>query len=511
MPTPKSISSNSTALAFAEETSLKVLPGGPTFYGLEPNSYPEFGAKYSTTKRAPIVSNRQKAKGSITDLDAMAGLNTDMTQRNLTRLLQGFFFADALEKPATNNFNSAAVVITGVTTAPNVYAAAAGLNVFKVGHLAFAKGFGKAGNNGLKYVSAIAAGALTTTTAGEVAEAAPPAGASLEAVGFQFAAGDLTCTVAAGIITLASAAIDLTTLALNIGEWIYVGGDAAITKYATGTTFFGRIASIAAGSITLDTAIGTPVTDVGAAKTIQIFFGKVLMNAPLVANIKRRSYTIERQMGNDGAGTQAEYLLGAIANELTLNVQQAGKVTVDLGFVAMDVQNNNGTTGLIAGATRVPPPSEEALNTSHDLVTNRIAVIDTTTINPAALFGFATDFKLTLKNNVAANKALAVLGAFEANVGDFDVEGSMTAYFASVDAVASVRNNSDVGLTSVFAKRNAGIVMDMPLLQLGDGLNKVEKDKPIMASLTVDVAKCPNGYTMLWNFFEYLPSVAMPA
>lgn len=509
MPTPNSINSNSTSLAFAEEQSLKVLPGGPIWYGLEPNTYTEMGATFATIARTPITNTRQQAKGTITDLDAKAGFNTDLTQRNVTRLLQGFFFADAIEKMATNRFNFAAIVITAVTVGPNTYTAAAGLNAFLVGHLVIAKGFTNAGNNGLKFVSAIAAGVLTTTTAGEVAEAAPPAGASIEAVGYQFPASDLVLTIVGATVVLTSAAKDPTTFGLTVGEWIYVGGDGAAFKYATGATFFGRIKSISATQIILDATVGVPLADTGVGKTIQIFFGKVLQNAPLPANIKRRSYQLERQMGNDGAGIQSEILLGAIANELTINLQQASKVTIDLSFVGMDVSEVSGVTGIAAG-TRVAAPAETAFNTSHDLVAARLAVIDPATSNPAALFAYLTDIKLSIKNGVAPNKALAVLGAFDAVQGNFVVDGTAVAYFATIAAASSIRNNSDVGLVSILAKSNSGIVMDLPLLQLGGGLAKVVKDKPVDIDLTTTGAQNAAGYTLLWNFFEYLPTIAMP-
>src|ERR1700760_76014 len=158
MTIPNSIDSNVTGLAFAEESSLKTLPGSPVWYALEPNSYTDFGASFSRVARNPITNTRQQPKGTITDLEAKAGFQQDLTQNNLLRLLQGFFWQDAFEKPTTAPIkNAITVAITGVTTGPNVYAAASGLDIFKVGHLVLAKGFNVPANNGLKVASAIAA------------------------------------------------------------------------------------------------------------------------------------------------------------------------------------------------------------------------------------------------------------------------------------------------------------------------------------------------------------------
>jgi hypothetical protein len=509
MPTPNSVPSNQTSLAFAEETSLKTLPGGPVWYALEPNSYSDMGAQVALVARVPIVNHRQRARGTLTDLDAKVGFNADLTQRNLTRLLQGFFFQDALEKPSTNGFNTAQVAITGVNATQ--YTAAAGLDVFKVNHLVMAKLMTVANNNGLKKVTAVAAGLLTV--GGLTADATAQAG-TIEAVGYEFPAGDLVLTLVGGnTVVLTSATIDPTTLALNVGEWIFVGGDAAGNQYANNAGgFYGRILSVnaAAKTIVLDLTSTAVIADAGAAKSIRIFFGKTLQNAINPTNIKRRSYQLERQLGNDGSGVQSELVVGSVPNELTLNAQNAQKLTVDLSFVGMDQETRSGATGVKAG-TRVASPFEDAYNTSHDIAVSKLYLLDATTFNPTALFAFATDLKIMLKNNVSGNKALAVLGAFDANVGQFEVSAQLTLYFSTIASIAAVRNNSDAGLFSIFAKKNAGFVIDVPYMGLGDGLNKVEKDKPITASLTSDAAKNTAGYTISGTWFEYLPTVAIPA
>lgn len=506
---PTSISSNATGLAIAEESSLKVLPGSPIWYALEPNSYTDLGAKYTTVARSPINATRQRSKGTQTDLEANAGFNQDLTQRNIARVLQGFFFSDAKEKPATQPFNGTQVAITSVTVGPNKYNGAAGLGVFLAGHLIYARNFGVLANNGLKVVSA-AAGTSVTTTSAVAAEAAPPAAARFEAVGFEFAAGDLVLAANGGLPTLATTTTDFTTLGLNIGEWIYIGGDAAGNQFTNVVNKgYARIAAIAAHLINLELTTFTAVDDAGTGNSVRIFFGKVLLNAVAATDIKRRSYTIERSLGNDGVGTQAEYVRGAVANEVTINLQSNSKATIDMSFVGMDTVYNNGTTGLMAG-TRVNAPGESAYNTSHDIYVQRLAVIDPASSNPTALYGYSSDVKFMVKNNVTGLKALGVLGSFEANAGDFEVSGTVTAYFASVDAAAAVKNNADVCLNTILAHENAGIVLDLPLLTLGANPNKVEKDKPVTVDLTQEGAKNIHGYTFLANFFDYLPTVAMP-
>jgi hypothetical protein len=507
MSTPLAIESNQTGLSVAEETSLKTLPVTPIWYGLEPNTYADLGASYTMVARTPINNTRQQNKGVVTDLEAKANFQVDLTQHNLQRLLQGYFFADAYEKPDTLPFNTAQVVITGITA--HTFTAAAGLDVFQVGHLVVAKGCGVVGNNGLAKCTVDSATVFTSDKTFTV-EAAPPATAKIEAVGFEFAAGDLVATIVAGQLNLATTVASFLTMGLHVGEWIFIGGDDAANQFATtADKGFARIQSIAAKVLTFDLCMSTFVADDGATKTIRIFFGKVIQNAADPTNIKRRSYNVERSLGNDGSGTQSEYVIGSVPGELTINMKEASKVEVDLTFVGLDVESRSGTVGLKIG-TRVSAAGESAFNTSLDIVAMYLAVVAPGTMNPTALFGYFSDAKFVINNNITPDKALAVMGAFEVNAGLFAVSATGTAYFTSVAAIDAIRHNYDVCLTTILAKEHAGIVLDIPLLSLGDGANKVEKDKPISVSLTQTAAKNVAGYTCLINFFEYLPTIAMP-
>lgn len=511
--TVQKIDSNLTGLRIAQEACLKVLPSlaagdpaDPVWRILEPNSYSDYGGNVVTVARNPINPSRQRKKGTVTDLDASGGYNADLTQDpNFTWLMQGICFADAREKPATQPINGTNVVITGVTTGPNTYTAATGLAGFKVNGIVLASGFGVAANNGVKVLSAVAAGVLTTLDA-TAAEAAPPAEAKVETVGYQFPVGDVSIAMNGNLVRLNSTAANLNTLGLIAGEWVYLGGDAAANYFANNRGL-ARIGTIAAGYIEFDKVGWVPQVEAGAGKTIRMFMGTVVKNESDPALIKRRSYQLERTLGQDSVGTMSEYLVGAVPNEFTLNVQQADKVTTDVTFVACDAEQRTGTQGLKTG-TRPAAVSLDGYNTSSDFSRIKLSIVDPASSNPVALFAFVTELTLTINNNVSPNKAVGVLGAFELSAGTFEVGGSQTAYFANVDAVQAVRNNSDVTVDIFMVKKNAGMLFDVPLASLGNGRLNVEQDQPITLPLDTNAAESKFGNTLTYQAFAYLPNAA---
>jgi len=502
------IDSNVTGLRYAEETSLKTLPGSPVWFPLEPNKYNDFGGKLSTVTRKPISQSRQLQKGTVTDLDASGGFEQDLTQNNTYRLLQGFFFADARELVQTHKLNVASVPTTAVSA--TLYTCALGASASATGgDIVFAEGFGVAGNNGIHVSTAAAAG--TITAPGLATEASPPTTASLTIVGKQFPSADITVVMVAGLPRLTSATVNFTTIwggLLIPGMWVFVGGDTVATQLTGGLTGFARINAVAATYLEFDKTDWTAIADAGTAKTIQVFFGNTVKNESTAALIKRRTYQLERQLGNDADGIMSEYLVGSVANDFTINVKQADKVTIDMNFVAVDNEQRTGLQAPKTGGTRPAIVTKPAFNTSSDFSRIKLALVDITTPVPTPLFAFATDMNIKIANNVSPNKAIGTLGAFDTTAGTFEVTGKLTAYFSSISAVAAVRNSSDVTLDMAIVKSNAGFVLDLPLLTLGDGSLKVEMDKPIDLPVDLSASASKYDHTFLIAVFPYLPTIA---
>ena len=505
----KTVNSNVTGVAVAEETTPKVLPGSPVWYDRAVNSYSDFGGEITTVAADPINASRQNQRGTVTDLDASGGYNIDMNN-DLTRDMQGFFFADAHEKVDTDPLNGTAIAITSVATS-GVFNAASGLTVFTAGMLVLTSGFTNNANNGLGLVSASASGSVTTDQT-TVAEASPPSDARVQQVGFEFGSGDLAMTVSGGEVTLNSTAGDWLNLDLQVGEWLFIGGDDAGDRYNAGYGY-GRVKSKDNDDVVLDNVAwtgGTLATDAGSGKTIRVFVGTFIRNEKNPSNIVTRTYQVERTLGEDDDGVQSEYLTGAVKNELTLNVPLTDKHTADFSYVALDNEQRTGATGVKSGS-HVEMAKQKPYNTSSSVFRLRMAILDASTLSPTALFAYVSDATFTINNNASATKAVGALGGIDITVGNFVAGGAVTAYFTTVESVQAIRNNSDVGFDAILAQANKGLVYDIPLLGVGGGRINVEKDNPITVPLENFGAENDKGYTMSYTAFAYLPDVAMPA
>ena len=512
MTAARKIDSNETELAWAEEETIGVLPGTPVWNPLEPNSYSDFGGEIKTVAREPITADRQRRKAVVTDLDAKVEFEQDWTQNNLSDLLQGFMFADYRPKGETSS------AITDVDNDPDTFTVASAQGSgFVAGDLVKSTGFTNSGNNILFLVSASTATTVTTTTSSLTAEASPPTDAKLTVVGFQFASGDVTITNGGSAYPfLTATAKDLTQLGIIPGEWVFLGDDcSAAFNFATAANNgFARVRSVTATVMTFDKTYTTMVTDAGTSKTIRIFLGRVLKNEN-GDTLVRRSYQFERKLGrgdDTDTNVQTEYVIGAVADELELDISTADKAVAKLKFMGTDHETYGDDTAIKTG-TRATLEAEDAFNTSSDVSYVKLSVPSTTLANPSALFQHISDLSITVKNNIKGNKAVGTLGSFDMSAGNFDVSAKMTAYFANVDVIASVRAGTALTLDVMLVKNNSGLAIDVVQMVAGKSLLNVKKDEPIELPLEPDASSgveidADLNHTLLLCFFDYLPDSA---
>lgn len=511
----KKIDSNTVGLAFADEACPGILPGEAGFAGtalwqeLDPNSFTDFGGQTTAVARNPINQSRQNQKGLVTDLDASGGFTSDFTLANSVKLLQNFFFAAQRAKPTTASLNAPSIIITDIDPVDGYAIEGADELGFLPGHLVFAKDFADPRNNGVKTVSDVSATDLGTVEA-VFADGTPNAWASVKAVGFQFADGIASFIAPVGALpSLVISAGSFLDMGLIPGEWIFIGGDLAANQL-TNARGFARIKTITATALTFDKVNFAALADTGVGKSLRIFFGDIIKNESDPELIRQRTVQFRRTLGKDAVGVQSEYLTGATANQLTLTLPSANKLTADMTFVAMENPLRTGTEGVKPGL-QVGLAKEDAFNSSSDFARIKVARLNPSNGNPEPLVSYFTDGTLTINNNVTALKALGTLGAFALNAGNFVVGGSLNGYFSSVEAVRAVRNNDTCTLDIIMVKQNRGVIWDIPALALGGGRVQVEQDQPVKIPLENMAFESEFGHTLLFQSFDYLPTIANPS
>lgn len=512
------IDSNVVALAYAEEATIGLLPGEggqpgvPVWYQLNPNSYDDFGGEITTVSANPINPSRQRNKGVTTDLDASGGFNHNWNFHALLDLFQGAFFANTRVKAS-----QAVTAVDTDTVNPDEYEVASTTG-FLAGMLVKGFGFTNSANNAVNVITAIVADtSVEVADSSLVAEASPPSNAEIRVVGVEGTTGDIDVDVSGDLPVLTTTTLDFTTLGLVAGQWIYIGGDAAINQFTNAANNgYKRIRSISANALTLDKSETTMVTEADTTQSVRIFYGDVIKNES-GTDIVRRTYQFERLLGapDDASPSaiQSEVLVGSVVNEVTFNVPQADLASIDFTLVSTDAQQRDSVTGPKQSSVNEFFTATD-YNTSSDIRRIRMALVSSVDEDPNALFAFVTEGEITINNNVSPNKAVGVLGAFDVTAGTFEVGGSVTAYFADVTAVQAVRNNSDVTIDVMLIKDNQGMILDIPLIALGNGRLDVEQDEPITLPLDMAAARGRDvsstlDHTFLITEFWYLPTVAM--
>jgi len=489
---------NSTTLAVAIEDTIGVLPLSPEWRVLEPNTIGTYGATITTVARNPISRNRQRRKGTVTDLDSSVEWEADLTRSHFDDFAEGFVFANFLGE----------VDRTPSAVSATEYTVDAGTTI-PVQSLVRGVGFGVPGNNDLHVVDG-APTATTISATGLAIEAVAPTGARVEYVGLQGATGDLGVTNVGGVITLTSTVLDFTDFTFFPGQFIHIGGTATSNRFfaspSTDNSGYVRVVSVAANALVVDKAIETFITDAGVGIDLQIFLGRFLKNVPTNdANFLERSFHYEAELPGlapNGTDSMYEYARGNFCDSMAISMPQGDKSTISFGFVGTDTDIPTLTRATNA-ATPIEPVRTSAYNTSVDCTRLRITQIDET--------GLTTDFKsltVTLSNNISPEKVLCTLGARFMNFGNFEVNVEAQLLYTNSQVVEAIRNNTTLTL-DFGVKNDDGVIMfDIPSLTLGDGSREYPVDESVLINTTSEAFQDPTlnssiGITIL----QFVPTL----
>jgi len=503
-----------TGLRIAREACYKELPTNPIFRPFEPNSYSDFGGQPTYTARNPINASRQNQRGRITNKESAAGFSQDLTM-DVGFLLPGFMFAEARVKPCSRNWllDETGNLVQSVTVAGGVATVTltSPLAGVSAGDLLQLEGFTDVRNNGVFEVSTVTGAALELDAPNMVADAAPLDSALVRKVGRRFPAGGVSLEANTGGLPVLRLGVDPTTLGLIAGEWLYVGGDANNTFFAEeNNNGWMRVNRLLADGVEVDKTDGTITDNAGTGLTVEIFFGTVYRNEKDRELIKVISYYMERSLGRGKDDiSQGEYVYGCIANEFQLQIPTADKITCDFTYLAAmsDTYKDTEGGGYIE-AMRPDITPQHAFNSTSDINRLRIMVNDPTTSNPIPEVGFISEGNVTINNGANGLGAVGQMGFFDVSTANFEVGGSVTAYFTDVSAVALVNQGADVTLDFSIVYENHGFLFDIPSLNFSEGRLSVEMGSPITLPLTSSAYENKFGNTLTVMQFHYLPNNA---
>lgn len=511
MATPNHIDSSATGLRIAEEggSSIGTLSGSEIWYPHHVTSYGDFGGTNDRTEDEPITEHGMKEKGNVTSREVAANFTESFRYHSFQKVLQGLLYSDL-------NTN-VELDVADVDGTGNDFEPASGGDGFAEGDLLLAKDFDDSENNGL-FVVDTGPAATSVPVTGTLTTAATQSGV-ISKVGVELSSGDCSVDVTGTWPKLVVSTYDWTDLGVEAGDIIFVGGDDAAEQFANSeNNGFLRVRSVSATELEVDKSSSAMTTDTGSGKTIRVFTARYLKNQAQSTNQTRRTYQLERSLGapDDASPSQIqyEYIIGGLLNQMVFNMDTQDRISVDLSFLATGHEFVDGPTSEKAG-TRPDLSSEGIWDTSNHVVLNQLSEYTEGSEAPTALFSFLTNFQLTLGFQNTGLTAFGQASFFDFAKGMLMASMSATAYFQTVDSTESIQDNDDFQwwIAMFHSGENKGVVLDVPLVAVGDGKNNVAINEAVTVPVTMEGfrgTKISDSYdhAVHFSFFDYLPALA---
>lgn len=470
-------SSNRVGLSYVRGVTPGVVPASPRMRAVRYVSESlSWSPEYIDSDE--IREDRMMSDPILTMQAAAGGVSTEFSypQPNSFQsdALRSLMWNDWVNTPERDNDGTADSVITDIGTVAGTITFTTGA-AFIVNHLVRTTGFANAANNGVNVVTTGGATSLVASGAAFVAETAPPAAARVKAVGFQGASGDIAA-VADGITSTAAV---FTTLGLQVGQWINLGGVAAATRFTAvpADNAWGRITAIAAGKLTLDNLPAGWGADAGTGKTIRIWFGDVIKNG----TARTELHFEKRYLGQ----TAPSYLTfqSQVANTLELTIASRAKVTAAYGFI--------GLTGTASGTTLDAVVDEATTNA----VIGANASVGRLSDGGAALGSpnWARSFSVSVNNNMRTIESVDSQAPVDTREGEFTVTGRIETYFGSRTLLDKFYAGTPTAIHSRINKNNQAVLFTVPRATYrSDGVPSVGgKNQDVMLPLGYQASRDP--------------------
>ncbi len=504
------IDSEATELRFAKQPLINSV--ADIWYGVPFYEFGNSGIEIETTDRRILGKGGARSKGPVISIEGSLEFTEEFYQNATQARLPQLMRADYRERGVQ--------VVTAVDidlANPDEYEVT-DTSGFVLGGLVKGYGFANAANNAVNVITAIVANVSVEVASGLlVAEAVPPAGAYIQMVGFRGSAGDYDVDAAPDYPRITSTAgVDFLTIGLVVGEFIYVGGDGALTRFATeANNGFKRVRSFTAAYIEIDKSDLPMVTEANVTSQVQLYLGRVLKDEK-GALIKKNTSQFEQLLGavdtDLPAQIQSQYFTGADWAEATFEWPLEDTLTVEATYVVADIEYRTGIVGLKPG-TRPLYPLEDAFSTMTDYKLLRLSTIVPGNESPTGSFVDLSEMSMNVNNDATLVKALRKLAAIATTSQNITVEVELMPFFTNVQLLSDIRENKNFTLHGAMVKNNAGWIFDLPLGACMGGQIELSEGEPIMAPITFRASEGSQynaafTHTLIWSFFSYLPNIA---
>lgn len=412
----------------------------------QPNEITSFQSDITFTARNPITMDRAARKGTITDVEVAPGFQTDLTIGTAEYWIPPFLYSQwSGFKEMTGNIASGTIELDTPLVLP-----------FEV----IAKVNGQ-----LKTIST--AWAVTGVEDGPV---------TVLIVG---AKPTISFTVATGKLTITGNTFDIP---LNSQLFIKDQGFVRVREKLSSTEY------------TVDQFdIDQEIVDTAVDMYFSSFVSTVAQDSPLY---EATELTFEARFNTDPVTYQ--YARAVQANQMTVNAPLSDKATVDMTFIADELQTSDSA---LPGAGYVDYTLNEALNTVTNISRVRIDGVD-----EKGLSTYMKDVTLTINNNAAGEKTLGNVGNTFTSLGDLEVTMNTETVMTDARVLQAIENNATVSFTLACKNNDGAVIFDIPTATISNGaktMNRGEKVK-IGTDLT-GFLDDKFGYVLGVSLFHYLP------
>lgn len=488
-------------LRVVTETALNVAPT-TGWLVIQPDqaATTDFYSKTGTVAPSPASVLRQMEAPELVDADAMPKFMGDLTMDHL------YAFREAMMLVVTKHSGGTGVsrFFPTARTSTDVTVPAAG--ALQAGTLMSLKGFANAGNNGLFVVGASST-SIAIKISGGIAETVSGYTAVAEVAGFRGASGDITIDASGNIL---STVANFTTMGLNVGQVIYVGGaPGSAFAFALGYTGFVQITAITATQLTTNPAVRQWTqagADTGVGKTIDLRWNSWLRQVPIdnLSEYTEPSLQMELSIPGIGAANATVYCYsqGNLVNNFAITAASKALIKMEIEFSGTFVQNPT--------VTRVTGPSTAQATLERQRfnpVTKQRYIRFTDATTGAIVSNKFLSWKMSAKNGVSPIKQQGTFGTAENIVGKFDIGVDAELFVNQVEGINAAPNNTTLTFGSGFNNGDGGVFFLIPSLKFTETPITFPANGPVMLSVKSGGFRDAIGnYTLGISMFADLPA-----